>query len=90
VEFASPLKVGGGTTLADFETQSLQPDEANTIFFVSGKVRGFDQDLTRFLSMKEVIRNWVGDAHRSEEAKKLAMERETNDLPKLDRKVIDD
>ena len=89
VEFASPLKVGGGTTLADFETQSLQPDEANTIFFVSGKVRGFDQDLTRFLSMKEVIRNWVGDAHRSEEAKKLAMERETNDLPKLDRKVID-
>ena len=34
VDFASPLKVGGGTTLADFETQSLQPDEANTIFFV--------------------------------------------------------
>lgn len=89
LEFSSPLKVAGGTTLAEVEIQSLQPDEVNTLFFVSGKVRGFDQDLTRFLAMREVIRNWVGDAHRSEESKKLAMEREANDLPKLERKVLD-
>jgi hypothetical protein len=89
LEFSSPLKVAGGTTLADVETQSLQPDEGNTLFFVSGKVRGFDQDLTRFLAMREIIRNWVGDAHRSEDSKKLAMEREGNDLPKLERKVLE-
>lgn len=89
LEFATPLKVASGTSLADAETQSLQPDEANTLFFVSGKVRGFDQELTRFLAMKEVIRNWVGDAHRSEDSKKLAMERESNDLPKLERKVLE-
>jgi hypothetical protein len=89
LDFSTPLKAAGGTTLADAETQSLQPDEANTLFFVSGKVRGFDQELTRFLAMKEVIRNWVGDAHRSEDSKKLAMERDTNDLPKLERKVLE-
>lgn len=89
LELSSALKVLAGTTLADVETQSLQPDQGNTIFFVSGRVRGFDQDLTRLLAMKEVIANWVGDAHKSEDAKKLAMERDNNDIPKLERKVLD-
>lgn len=78
-----------GVTLADLENQSLQADEQQTIFFLSGRVPGFDQDLTRFLAMKEVIDNWKGDPHRSEEARKLAHGRETDDLPKLETRVLE-
>jgi len=88
-EVSSPLGVLAGTSLANVETQSLQPDQGNTLFFVSGRIQGFDQDLTRFLAMKEVIGNWLGDAHKSEDSKKLAMDRDTNDIPKLERKVLD-
>jgi len=83
----TPLAVLGPTTLSDLESQSLRSDEQNTIFFYSGRIKGFDRDLTRYLAMKEVIDNWKGDTHRSEEARNLALERETNDLPKLERKV---
>src|SRR5262249_51749426 len=37
----------------------------------------------------EVIGNWKGDPHKSEDARKLAQDRESDDLPKLERKVID-
>ena len=59
------------------------------MFFLCGRVNAFDQDLTRYLAMKEVIGNWKGDAHKSEDARKLAQDRENDDLPKLERKVID-
>lgn len=39
--------------------------------------------------MKEVIGNWKGDPHKSEDARKLAQDRENEDLPKLERKVLD-
>lgn len=84
----TPLSIGR-ETLEDLENQSLRSDEQATIFFLSGRVNGFDQDLTRYLAMKEVIGNWKGDPHKSEDARKLAQDRETDDLPKLERKVID-
>ncbi len=84
----TPL-VFGRVTLEDLENQSLRSDEQNTLFFLSGRVNAFDQDLTRYLAMKEVIGNWKGDPHKSEDARKLAQDRETDDLPKLERKVID-
>ena len=39
--------------------------------------------------MKEVIGNWKGDPHKSEDARKLAQDRENDDLPKLERRVVD-
>jgi len=84
----TPLSFGR-VTLDDLENQSLRSEEQTTLFFLSGRVKAFDQDLTRYLAMKEVIGNWKGDAHKSEDARKLAQDRENDDLPKLERKVID-
>jgi len=89
LRLVSPLAALVRVTLADLENQSLQADERQTLFFLSGRVPGFDQDLTRFLAMKEVIDNWKGDPHKSEEARKLAHDRETDDLPKLEARVLD-
>jgi hypothetical protein len=84
----TPLGLGR-ETLEDLEGRSLRPDEQATLFFLCGRVSAFDQDLTRFLAMKEVIGNWKGDPHKSEDARKLAQDRENDDLPKLERKVLD-
>lgn len=84
----TPLQAFVGVALADLENRSLQPDAQQSIFFLCGRVPGFDQALTRYLAMREVIDNWKGDAHKSEEARKLAQERELNDLPKLSDKVV--
>jgi hypothetical protein len=84
----TPLCVGR-ETLEDLENRSLRPDEQATLFFLSGRVSGFDQELTRYLAMKEVIQNWKGDANKSEDARKLAQTREESDLPKLHRKVVE-
>jgi len=84
----TPLSLGR-VTLADLENQSLRSDEQTTLFFLAGRVNAFDQDLTRYLAMKEVIGNWIGDQHKSEDARKLAQDRKNDDLPKLERKVID-
>jgi len=84
----TPLSVGR-TTLADLENQSLRPDEQATVFFLCGRINGFDRDLTRYLAMKEVIGNWASDPHKSEEARKLAQERDEQDLPKLHKRVSD-
>lgn len=84
----TPLCIGR-ETLEDIENRSLRPDEQSTLFFLSGRVNAFDQDLTRYLAMREVIGNWKGDPHKSEDARKLAQDRENDDLPKLERKVLD-
>ena len=82
----TPLKLGR-ETLEDLESKSLRADEQATLFFLSGRVNAFDNDLTRYLAMKEVIGNWKGDAHKSEDARRLAQDRENDDLPKLEKKV---
>ena len=79
----------GRETLEDLEGRSLRQEELNTLFFLCGRVNAFDQDLSRYLAMKEVIGNWKGDSHKSEDARKLAQDRENEDLPKLERKVIE-
>ncbi len=84
----TPLS-SGRVTVDDLENQSLREDEQSTLFFLSGRINRFDQDLTRYLAMKEVIGNWVGDQHKSEDARRLAQDRENDDLPKLERRVID-
>ena len=89
VRMFSPLAALSGTKVPELEDQSLRADEQHTIFVLCDRVTGFDQDLNRFLAMREVVSSWKGDPHKSEEAHKLAMEREANDLDKLERKVRD-
>jgi hypothetical protein len=89
VRMYSPLAALGGTKVPDLEDQSLRADEQQTIFVLCDRIPGFDQDLNRFLAMREVVSAWKGDPHKSEEAHKLAAEREANDLDKLERKVRD-
>lgn len=89
VRIYSPLAALGGVKVPDLEDQSLRGDEQQTIFVLCDRIPGFDQDLNRFLAMREVINAWKGDPHKSDEARKLAVEREANDLDKLDRKVRD-
>lgn len=89
LKLASAMGALGDVRLDDLENQSLRADEQNSIFFLSGRVSGFDQDLTRYLAMKEVIDKWKGDAHRSEETRKLAQDKDSVDLPKLRSKVVD-
>jgi hypothetical protein len=89
VRIYSPLAALGGVKVSDLEDQSLRADEQQTIFVLCDRIPGFDQDLNRFLAMREVISAWKGDPHKSEEAHKLAAEREANDLDKLERKVRD-
>ncbi len=89
LKLITPFERVGGVTVQDLQSNSLHADEQNTIFFLSGRVPGFEQDLTRYIAMKDVIDRWKGDPHKSEDARKLAQERESVDLPKLYRKVID-
>jgi hypothetical protein len=80
----------GRETLQSLEDRSLRSDEQNTVFVFSAAVARFDDHLSRYLAMKEIIGTWIGDTHRSEEAKRLARERERDDLPKVRKKVLDD
>ncbi|WP_447972352.1 BREX system P-loop protein BrxC [Nitrospira sp. Kam-Ns4a] len=89
VRISSPLAALAGSKVTDLEDQSLRAEEQNTIFVLCDRVPGFDQDLRRFLAMREVVNAWKSDPHKSEEARKLAVEREANDLDKLERKVRD-
>lgn len=87
IRMYSPLCALSGLKVADLENRSLQKDEAQTIFILSDRIPGFDKDLDRYLAMQEVVNEWKGDPYKSEEARKLAAERESNDLRKLREKV---
>lgn len=89
LKMITPLERVKGVTVQDLQSDSLHSDEQNTIFFLSGRVPEFEQDLTRYVAMKDVIGRWKQDPHKSEDARKLALERDSIDLPKLQKKVID-
>lgn len=76
-------------TVQSLEDRSLRSDEQNTIFVYTPRLGGFEANLARFLAMRERIDSWKGDNHRSEDARRLAQERESNDLPKVRSKVVD-
>jgi hypothetical protein len=86
VRVSSPL-AGGKIKVPEFENRSLRPDEQQTIFVVSESIPGFDEQLRYYLAMREVIDRWKNDSQRSEEAHKLATDRETVELDKLRRRV---
>src|SRR5205823_544306 len=73
---ASPL-TGGKIKLPEFENRSLRPDEQQTIFVLCESVPGFDEQIRYYLAMRGVIDRWKNDPHKSEEAHKLATDRES-------------
>ncbi|MGA7937121.1 MAG: hypothetical protein WCA35_26455, partial [Kovacikia sp.] len=79
----SPLSVLRGTKPSDLEDRSLQSDEKQTIFVLCDRVPDFDSHLRYYLAMQIVVNRWKQDPHKSQEARKLATEREANDLTKL-------
>ncbi len=89
IRIASPMAALAGTKVSDLEDKSLQPGEQLSIFVLCDRLPGFDEQLKYFLAMRVVVDKWKGDPHKSGEALKLASERESNDLEKLRRRVID-
>lgn len=87
IQVYSPLSAISGVKVADLENKSLDPDESQTIFVLSDRIPSFDKDLDRYLAMQEVVNDWKGDPYKSEEARRLAAERESNDLRKLRDKI---
>ena len=83
----SPLQSMTEVTLNALEEQSLH--ESETIFLLSAKVPGFTDDLKRFIAMRNVVNRWKGDPQLGDEAHKLALSREANDLEKLKRLIKD-
>ncbi len=84
ISIHSPMSVFRGVKLSDLENRSLREDERNTVFVLCDRVPLFDQDLNRFLAMREVIDRWKGDQYKPDAARKLAIDRESNDLAKLE------
>lgn len=85
----SPLTVLGGKKRSDLENQSLYPEERQAIFILSDRIPEFDENLKYYLAMQAVINRWKGDPHKSEDAHKLASDKESKDLKKLEQKIID-
>jgi len=83
VRVYSPLQLIAGKKLVEIENESLYDENKYTIFLLSDSVPGFDQELLRYIAMKDVIDNWKGDVNRSQEERTLATEREAKDLKKL-------
>ena len=88
VKMFSPLATSAGKKVVDLEDLSLRPDENETIFVLSDRAPGFDQLLRYHRAMRTVVGSWKGDPHRSEEAHRLASERESNHLQKLRGELI--
>lgn len=87
VRIASPLAVIDGLKVSDLEDKSLRPDMQQTVFVLSDRQPGLVDQVRDFIAMRAVINRWKSDPHRSEEARKLALEREANSLDKLKKKV---
>jgi hypothetical protein len=88
LRFVSPLSQGD-RSLPDLENETLKKEFEHTIFFLPGRVNGFDRELARAMAMREVVQSWKGDQRKAQDARQLAMDREANDVPTLDRRVTD-
>ena len=87
IRIYSPLSAVAGLKIAELENKSLEKDEGQTLFVMSDRIPGFDKEVNRFLAMQEVVNAWKGDPYKSEGARKLAADRESNDLRKIRDKV---
>jgi hypothetical protein len=89
IRIHSPLAALSGTKITELEDQSLRPEEKQSLFVLSDRIPGFDEELKRYLAMRSVVDRWKGDPHKSQDALRLATERESQDLEKLRRKVLE-
>jgi hypothetical protein len=87
VHIASPLAAIEGLKVSDLEDKSLRADMQQTVFVLSDRLPALVDQVRDFIAMRAVINRWKSDPHRSDEARKLALEREANSLDKLKKKV---
>jgi hypothetical protein len=83
VRIASPVAAVDGLKAYDLEDKSLRPETQQTVYVLSDRLPALVDQVRDFLAMRAVINRWKSDPHRSEEARKLALEREANSLEKL-------
>ncbi|OPY50193.1 MAG: hypothetical protein A4E48_01974 [Methanosaeta sp. PtaU1.Bin060] len=86
IQIFSPLS---GVKLRELEERSLGREEQQTIFVLSAKSSTFQEILAYYIAVGNVVQRWKGDPHKSEEAHKIASERESKDLGKLREKVVE-
>ncbi|WP_424357125.1 BREX system P-loop protein BrxC [Methanocella sp. MCL-LM] len=89
IKLYSPLAVLAGKKRSDIENQSLFPEERQSLFVLSDRISEFDEHMKYYLAMQAVITRWKGDPHKSEDAHKLASNKESKDLKKLEQKVVE-
>ena len=89
IQIYSPLERLGGRQIADVEEDSTHHTNEYTIFVLSGTVPKFDDQVKYFIAMQKVISLWKGDPHKSDDAHRLAAEREEIDLNKQRGKIRD-
>ena len=87
VRIASPLAAVEGLKVSDLENKSLRPEMQHTLFALSDRLAGLGEQLRAFIAMRAVINIWKGNPHASEEAKKLALEREAKNLKDLQKGI---
>lgn len=86
LRFCTPL---GRDSRTSMESRSLGQDEKASLFVLSAQVPGFQENLARYLAMREIIDIWKGNNAKSEAARNLALDREANDLPKVKAKILE-
>ncbi len=69
--------------ITDLENTSLRPENHTSLYVLCGRIPAFESILAYYLAMKAVVERWKGDPHKSEQARKLAADRELIDLIKL-------
>jgi hypothetical protein len=87
IQIYSPLARIEGRQIQDVEEDSTHRDYEQTVFVFCGAVPRFDEQVKYYRAMKTVIDLWKGDPHKSEEARKLAGNREDIDLFKQKGKI---
>jgi hypothetical protein len=87
IRIASPLAAVDGLKVSDLEDKSLRQDMQQTVFVLSDRLPAIVDQVRDFIAMRAIVNRWKSDPQRSDEARKLALERESNSLDKLKKKV---
>lgn len=89
VEVVSPLD-STPESVSQAENSTVGTESANRVIFVMDRPVTFDDNLSRYLAMRQTIESWKADSSKSEEARKLASDKESSDLKRLRDAVVKD
>lgn len=89
VEVVSPLD-STPESVNHAENSTVGTESANRVMCVMDRPVTFDDNLSRYLAMRQTIESWKSDSSKSEEARKLASDKESSDLKRLRDAVVKD